>query len=101
MKITFKDSDLEDLYSLDSKKTGKLGFPIEIVKSYKRKIDMLKNAPDLRTITPLKGSNLEKLFEERYEGCYSIRVNDKYRIIFDQNEDHISVRILELTNHYQ
>jgi hypothetical protein len=52
MKITFKGSDLAVLYSLDPKKTGKLGFPIEIVKSYKKKIDMLKNAPDLRTIAP-------------------------------------------------
>lgn len=101
MKIYFNHLILEELYELPIKETGKLGYPQEVVKHFKKKIDILKNAPDLKTIWQIKGLNLEKLKAKVHMGSYSIRVNDKYRIIFSQMSlDEVSVLILELSNHY-
>jgi len=52
-----------------------------------RKLDMLDAAPDLRTLSMLPGSRLERLKEDR-KGQYSIRVNDRWRICFEWRDGH-------------
>jgi len=48
---------------------------------------MLDAAPDLRTLSMLPGSRLERLKEDR-KGQYSIRVNDRWRICFEWRDGH-------------
>jgi len=48
---------------------------------------MLDAAQDLRTLSMLPGSRLERLKEDR-KGQYSIRVNDRWRICFEWRDGH-------------
>jgi len=52
-----------------------------------RKLDMLDAAQDLRTLSTLPGSRLERLRGER-KGQYSIRVNDRWRVCFEWRDGH-------------
>jgi plasmid maintenance system killer protein len=81
MKVTFNDKGLEELYKTSEGK-WKRQFSKEVITHYQRKIEILKNADDLGQIAKIKGLNLEKLKGKGYIGCYSIRVNEQYRIIF-------------------
>lgn len=102
MKVKFKDALLVKYYTAPMEELGKQGISNNIIKHFRRKIDILKQASDLRTIAQIRGLNLEKMQEKRYEGCLSIRVNKQYRIIFKQDsDDEISVLILELSKHYE
>jgi toxin HigB-1 len=52
-----------------------------------RKLDMLDAAPDLRTLSTLPGSRLERLKGDRKDQ-YSIRINDQWRICFAWQDGH-------------
>jgi len=76
MIITFKDQEAEALFK-------KLKSPPyqNIKKVALRKLILLDEAKDLRELSQLPNNRLEKL--KGTERTYSIRINDKYRIIFD------------------
>jgi len=83
---------------------GKLPYPFEVLKAYKKRIYQIsqaKNTADLRQIGSLHS---EKLKEARYEGKYSIRLNKAYRMIFRiENNDITRLEIIcieEINNHY-
>ncbi|MGO9013889.1 MAG: type II toxin-antitoxin system RelE/ParE family toxin [Dissulfurispiraceae bacterium] len=74
---SFNDKDTEQLYL-----TGKSRkFPIAVCKAGIHKLDYLNAATKLQDLKATPGNRLEML-RGRYEGKYSIRVNDQYRIIF-------------------
>ena len=52
-----------------------------------RKLDMLDAAPDLRTLATLPGNRLESL-KGNWQGQYSIRINDQWRVCFTWRERH-------------
>ena len=51
-----------------------------------RKLRMLNRAESLQDLRVPPGNRLEALYGDR-EGCYSIRINDRYRICFQWRED--------------
>ncbi len=102
MTVTFQTKILEEFYELPLAKQGSQGIDKMVIKGFKKKVDILKFATDLRTISQLNGLRLEKLEEEKYIGCYSIRVNKQYRIIFKEGPaGQLSILILELSKHYE
>jgi proteic killer suppression protein len=93
MRVEF-DGDLEDILT---DKAHKLGLPIAIIQGARRKVLLLEQAPDERTLREWKSLNFKRLSGNR-EGQRSIRINDQYRIVFELLEDERPprIRILEI-----
>lgn len=76
----FRDSALESLYyDGPSKKSKRI--PAEIHAVIRRKLDQLNSAIELGDLRVPPANRLEALKGER-AGCYSIRVNDQWRVVF-------------------
>ena len=80
--------------SFDSKETEKVWngiisskLPVEIQHISRRKLRMINNSMNLNDIRTPPSNRLEKLKGNK-EGFHSIRVNDKYRIVFKYTDGH-------------
>lgn len=77
MIISFQDKETERLYV-----TGKCRrYPKTIGKVGIRKLSYLNHAQTVEDLRAPPGNRLEKL-KGSYEGKYSIRINEQYRIVF-------------------
>lgn len=74
---SFSDKLTEDAFD---GRAGK-GFPANILKIVRRKLEMLNAAAVLDDLRSPPGNRLEALIGDR-KGQHSIRVNDQYRICF-------------------
>ncbi|MCA6104499.1 proteic killer suppression protein [Bradyrhizobium sp. USDA 4501] len=74
---SFKDELTEAAFNGKAKK----GFPADLLKLARRKLQYLNAAVNLRDLLAPPGNHLEALKGDR-KGQYSIRVNDKFRICF-------------------
>lgn len=101
MKVIIRDEHLGGL--AENKSAGKPKFPTEVVKSFKKKLTILKAAPNSNVLRAMGSLHFEKLEETRYEGKYSIRLNLSYRMICQlDKEDNLEVLIIEeINNHYK
>ncbi len=105
MIIEFDKTYLLELYENGTTKDKKHRFQPDIVKRYKKAIDMLKRAKRIEDLFFFHSLNYEMLTGNK-TGVSSIRVNDKYRIEFiveqSGQEPIVSIcNILELSNHYK
>jgi proteic killer suppression protein len=82
MRFSFTTNDLAELYQ--SGMSTKL-HP-NIVKAFRRAVDIIASAPDERALRGIKSLHMEKLRGNR-EGQYSIRLNDQYRLVFSIESD--------------
>jgi len=78
MEVVFVDQNLADI---ETEEAGKTRFPIGVIKSARRKLTLLRAAPDERSLRAWKSLHYEKLVGDR-DGQRSIRLNDQYRMIF-------------------
>lgn len=83
MEIEFADSRLAEIETANA---GSTGLPVPVIKSARRKLTLLRAATDDRTLRNWKSLHYEKLKGNR-EGQRSIRVNEKYRIVFTLDSD--------------
>ena len=74
---SFKDQATEAAFEGEARK----GFPADLLKITRRKLQMLAAATVLDDLKVPPGNRLERLKGDR-AGQYSIRVNDQYRICF-------------------
>lgn len=88
---SFDDTETEKLF-----KTGKSRrFPSEIISTAIRKLDYLDKAKTLEDLKIPPGNKLEKL-RGKFYGKYCIRINDRYRIVFEFKEGKVfSVQIID------
>lgn len=77
MIVDFSDDETEKIWNGNVSKK----FPFEIQNVARRKLRMLNNAHDIADLRIPPANRLEKL-KGNLEDYYSIRINDKYRIIF-------------------
>ena len=77
MILSFGDKDTESIWNGDQVKR----FPIEVQTIGRRKLRMLNNSQNLMDLRIPPANRLEKLSGKLKE-FYSIRINDKYRIVF-------------------
>lgn len=74
---TFKNPETEKIWNgLRSKK-----LPIQIQQTARRKLRMINNAQSINDLRIPPANRLEKLKSD-LKGHYSIRINEKWRIIF-------------------
>ena len=103
MNIYFKTEYLKLLYetALDDIK-GKHPFSKEIIKQYKKKVQLLTVITKIEQLKQFRGLNFEYLKGDR-KGEYSIRLNDQYRLLFEQKENgEISIIMInEISKHYE
>src|SRR5262245_53296654 len=82
MDIVFADPDLALVETEDA---GRTKLPVSVIKSVRRKLTLIRSAPDDRALRNWKSLHYEKLKGDR-DGQRSVRVNEKYRIVFWVNE---------------
>ena len=99
MRIVFEDETLcrfaEDP-NLNPKKWGR-----EVIRAYRKKIQLIDAAQDERDLRAVKSLRLEKLEGDR-SGTSSIRLNDQYRLILNFTTDdsgRVAV-VLELVDYH-
>ena len=76
---SYADDATRDVHYDDNTKEAR-SIPKDIWKVARRKLNMIDLATSLQDLTS-PGNNLEKLKGE-YDGFYSIRINDQWRIVF-------------------
>lgn len=99
MEIEFAD---ESLALIESDDAGATKLPIAVIRSARKKLVMLRAATDDRTMRNWKGLHYEKLKGGR-DGQRSIRINDKFRLVFilDSEADPKKVTILTIEDYHK
>lgn len=77
MVLTFGNKNTESVW----KGVRVKSWPLEIQNTGRRKLRMLNNSQTLNDLKIPPSNRLEKLSGD-FEGYYSIRINDQWRIIF-------------------
>ena len=104
MIVTFGKDYLRKLYET-GKGDKKYRFQPDIIRRYRKGIDLIKNANKIEDLFLLPSLRYEVLKGDK-AGISSIRVNDQYRIEFtvseEGNETIVYIcNILDLSNHYK
>ena len=105
MQIVFQKEYLSELYYNGKSNDKKHRFQPDIVKRYTNVINALASANRIEDLFPLRSLNYEVL-EGDLMGYESVRVNDKYRVLFrsekSESEPMITIcNIEELTGYYK
>jgi proteic killer suppression protein len=102
MEIKIHDAHLSELAKKDFK--GKSKFPQEVVTKFRFRINQIKSAKNTKDLRAIGSLHFEKLKAKEFEGKYSIRVKDGYRLIFGIENEVITgleiIHVDNLTNHY-
>jgi proteic killer suppression protein len=101
MDFTFKNKELEKLYTTG--KSKKLKLPSDIIEKFFARIQQIEAANDIYDLWNDKGLNFEKM--KGSESSYSMRLKIKYRLEMDidwkNNELTIGDFIItDISNHY-
>jgi proteic killer suppression protein len=90
MEVEFKErwhADIEKDAVSASKK-----LPVEVIKSARNKLHLLRNAPDERTLKNWQSLHFKKLSGDK-KGLYSVRVNKTWRIEFKLDKTCVPAKI--------
>lgn len=104
VEVKFNEEYLRDLYET-GKADKKHRFQPQIIKRYARVIDLMIAEDNIHGLWKYNSLNYERLEGDEH-GLSSVRVNDQYRIEFEEqfeNGQTIATicNIIELSNHYK
>ena len=103
MVVYFGSLELQELYETPLQEIrGKRKYPIEVIKQYKKRVQLLVSIGRMEQLRPFKGLNFEFLKGDRKGQC-SLRLNDQYRLIITpMDEDTVQVILVnEISKHYE
>lgn len=105
MVITFEKNYLKEMYETGKSTDKKHRFQPQIIRKYIRVIDIMIEQPHVIALTKFYALKYEKLKGEKI-GLSSVRVNDQYRIEFEEKtvDDQVMATICNITdvsNHYK
>lgn len=105
MKVLFDKNYLANLYEKGDSGDKKHRFQPQVVKKYRKVVDLMMESPDVLLLAKYYFLRYEKLVGDK-AGLSSARVNDQYRIEFEEiiqdNEVVATIcNITELSKHYQ
>ena len=92
MEIVFADDDLDRL-EVDADFTA--GLSQALVKAYRSKINIIRQAQDERDLYNLKSLHFEKLKGKR-KNQHSIKLNDQYRLIVELVQINAKVKTIKI-----
>ena len=103
MEVRFEQKYLKELYT-DAKSDKEHRYQPQIIRKYIHIIDLMKAEKNILGLMKYNSLRYEKLSGDK-EGLSSVRVNDQYRIEFEEqikdNEMIATIcNIMELSNHY-
>jgi proteic killer suppression protein len=90
MEVRYKNPRLAVIET--DRAAAELKLPIAVIRAYRRKLVVIRAAPDERTLR-----NWKSLHYEKYGDARSIRLNDQYRVTFDIDTSSQPNRITILT----
>ena len=101
----FDKEYLGNLYEKGDSGDKKHRFQPQVVKKYKKVVDLMIDSPNVLSLAKYNALHYEKLVGDK-AGLSSLRVNDQYRIEFEEivqeNEVIATIcNITELSNHYK
>ena len=98
MEVEFRDSKLA---LIETSRAAETKLPLSVINSARRKLFLIRAAPDERTMRNWKSLHYEKMTGAR-KGERSIRLNDQWRMSIDLDDSRspAKVVVLEITNHY-
>jgi proteic killer suppression protein len=98
MDIEYEDESLRQLAS-DPKFDA--GFGRDVVKAFRKRIQVISAAPDERDFYALKSLHFEKLQGKR-EGQHSMRLNDQWRLVlkFKAREQGKTVVVISIEDYH-
>ena len=79
MEVRFQDARLD---RLETDPTYDAGLPPAVVTAFRRRMQLIRNAPDERDFYQLKSLHFEKLKGKRTKQ-HSMRLNDQWRLIIE------------------
>ena len=85
---SFKDKEAEKIYLGERSKK----LPGDIQEAVRRRLKYLNNAAGLEDLRIPPSNHLEAL-RGNYEGFYSIRINNQWRIVFNWNDGAENIKI--------
>lgn len=99
LRILFDDDELQRMANDPNFKSKR--WSSDLVKAYRKKIQILTSATDERDLRALKSLHLEQLKGNRI-GTSSIRLNKQYRLIlqFKSDESGRTVIVIELVDYH-
>jgi proteic killer suppression protein len=99
MEIEFADPALK---LIETDEAGLTRLPVAVIKSARRKLTVLRAAPDDRTMRNWKSLHYEKLKGDR-EGQRSIRINNRYRMVFKLDSETYpqTITVLAIEDYHQ
>lgn len=96
MEYRFANNELQRLDE-DPSYTGRRSQ--EVVRGFRKLVQMIEAAPDERTFYQKKGLHYEAL-EGRMAGYRSMRINDQFRLIVSIEDNPKTMVIHEISDHY-
>ena len=81
---SFKDTGTQDVFYGENTKDARKTCPMSLWKVATRKLDQLDSVTTLQELKIPPGNQLEPLLGDR-QGQYSIRINEKYRILYSSD----------------
>lgn len=97
MILDFADQGTEDLFHGTKSKAARRCLPQALWPAAQRKLDRLNRATEPRDLSDPPGNRLEALVGDR-AGCFSIRGNEQYRIVF--RFEHGDARQVEIVDYH-
>lgn len=74
-----------DLALVETEEAGKTRLPVAVIKSARRKLTVIRAAPNDQALRNWKSLHYEKLKGDR-DGQRSIRLNDQFRMVLEIDE---------------
>jgi len=99
MEVIFGNDDLD---CLEINGTFSAGLSQALVKAYRNKLNIIRQANDERDLYSLKSLHFEKLAGKR-KHQYSVRLNDQYRLIVElveRSQKLKAAKIVEITDYH-
>ena len=98
MNVDFEDASLKRLEA-DAGFTA--GYAAAIVKAFRKRMQLIRAAPDERAFYAMKSLHYEKLKGDR-DGQSSMRLNDQWRLLLrvQQDEDGKTVVVISIIDYH-
>ena len=103
MEIVFRNTLLSDLFENKKVESKEFKSNPTVVKQYIKTVNKLRSATRIEQLFQMASLNYEKLSGNR-KGQSSVRINDQYRLIFEEITKDDVVKILaleEISKHYE
>ncbi len=90
MDVVFADHRLA---LIETDQAAQTRLPVAVIQSARRKLNVIRAAPDERTLGNWKSLHYEKLKGDRAHQR-SIRLNDQWRLVFELDDQSLPQRII-------